>query len=213
MKADLKPFSKMFSWAVLVAAVINLAGCAMLPPPVTAASPKAKVAKAMEKALAERDTVYLMPTQVEYEKRGLWFPREDSLVNRRIGEEADRQLLTLMRDYWQKEIVLVQDPVQQSEILRDADKVYFQLWINGFSRTPIRNALSEIKSFLLLGPTLGYNMNSPINTSSDMIFLMRKGGAKSKILFKQKDEDDLDPANPADLSWQVHRMVNPRWRG
>lgn len=201
------------AWVLLALAAMGLSGCGLLPPPITAASPKANVARAIEKALAQRDTVFLLPTQVEYERRGLWFPQEDTLVNRRIGEEADRQLLTLMREYWQKEIVLVQDPVQQSQIMGDAEQVYFQLWIDGFSRTPTRNVLAGLKTFLLMGPTLGYNMNSSINTSSDMMFMMRRGGSKAKTIFKQKDEDDLDPADPSDLSWQVHRMVNPGWRG
>jgi hypothetical protein len=201
------------TWMFLAAMIAVISGCGMLPPPITASSPKANVARAIERALAQRDTVYLLPTQVEYEKRGLWLPREDTVVNRRIGEEADRQLLNLMREYWQKEVVLVQDPVQQSQIMGDAEQVYFQLWVDGFSRTPVRNVLAGLKTFLLMGPTLGYNMNSSINTSSDMIFMMRKGGPKAKTLFKQKDEDDLDPADPSDLSWQVHRMVNPGWRG
>ncbi len=196
---------------VLVTLAMWFSGCGMLPPPITMASPKKNVARAIESFIRDKDTLYVLPTQVDYERRGLWFPQTDSTEIHSIAQRADWELVDYMRDQWQKEIVLVSDPIAQSQIMGDPERVYFQLWLSGFSRTKPRRILSEIKSFILLGPTFGYNMNCPIGTSSDMVLLLRRGGKKTKPIYKQKDEDDINPADPADLKWQVRRMINPQY--
>jgi hypothetical protein len=199
------------SWLALVFVALNFSGCGLMPPPITMASPKKKVARAIETFIAKRDTLYVLPAQVEYEKRGLWLPVEDSVATQAIADRVNQELCDYMRDQWQKEIILVQDPIVQSQLLSDTSQTYFQLWLDGFSRTPVRRVLAEVKSFVLLGPTLGYNMNCPIGTSSDMVLMLRRGGPKTKTLFRQKDEDDINPADPADLRWQVRRLINPKY--
>jgi hypothetical protein len=195
----------------LAFASAHLTGCGLLPPPITMASPKKKVARAIETFIAKRDTLFVLPAQVDYEKRGLWLPVEDSTATQAIADRVNQELCDYMRSQWQKEIVLVQDPILQSQLLADTSQTYFQLWVDGFSRTPIRRVLADVKSFVLMGPTLGYNMNCPIGTSSDMVLVLRRGGPKTKTLFRQKDEDDINPSDPADLRWQVRRLINPQY--
>jgi tyrosyl-tRNA synthetase len=206
---------------ILVAAVFLMAlmGCAMLPWPMNAASPKKSVAKAIEKKLKDRDSIYVLPTWVEYERKGLLFSKQDSNVIRTIGGNADQILCEAIRSQLSKEPVLVSDPVEQSRIMGDSSLLYFQMKVDGFSRTPVRRILAETKSFVVLVAsttfivTTGWNMTSPVNTSSDVRLFLRRGGAKTKVLFKQADQDDLNPADPSDLKWQVRKMLDPDYQG
>jgi len=215
-KAGIACNPKMTAFATASVLAFGLTGCSLLPPPITQASPKAKTVKKMEKKLAGTDTVYVMPTWVEYEKRnmrfGLFTPADSAEVSR-IGKRADEWLCEGIRRELAKEPILLTDPVEQVRVLNDSSLFHFQLHIDGFSRTPTRRFLADLKSFVLMIPLFGYNLNSPLNTSSDVRLYLKRGGKKAKVVLKQIDQDDLNPADEEDLQWQVRKVLDPGYRG
>ncbi len=188
---------------------IFLLGCA--------SHPTYQQAGRIEKALTDYDTVYVFPTVVDYARRGFVFSKRDSLVNQRIGAEADRILCEAIRSDLSKEVILVEDKVAQADILAQDSLLHFQLMVDAHSYTWPRRLVGEALYFTTMIPlipvTLGYSMKWGFTTTSDVTLWLTQKGDTKRTGFRQKSQDDLDPAIAADLQWQVRKTINPRFQG
>lgn len=189
--------------------VVFLAGCA--------SHPTYRQASRIEKALTDYDTVYVFPTVVDYARRGFVFSKRDSALNQRIGTEADRILCEAIRSDLSKEVILVEDKVAQADLLARDSLLHFQLVVDAHSYTWPRRLVGEALYFTAMIPliplTLGYSMKWGFTTTSDVTLWLTQKGEKEGDIFRQKSQDDLDPAIVSDLQWQVRKTINPRYQG
>lgn len=182
--------------ALLAAAA--LAGCSYVKP----------MSPTLKKAVAARDTIYVLPGKTHFSTVGLLFERPDSARMREVQAHADRILPEEVRRAFPAATVIPVSPGGEDSIQALAGGATVISWeIEGFKRTTPRQVVSEIVNVLFMVPTFSLNLAYPIHTTSNVYLKVRKPGAAKVVKLKHRDVTDASALE--DLRFQIRILLDP----
>jgi hypothetical protein len=190
--------------AILFAAAALFAGAALL----ATGCGSVKSLPAREKnRIARADTVYVLPAVARYSTKGLLFKRTDSARTERLRARLDSAVLPELARLLPGTAVVAGDP-DDPKVL---EGVTVTIRAQAFRRTLPRQILSDVSDVVLMIPTFGRNMASPILPSSRLRLEVRVPAARRATRLYHEDEVEAD--DPAQLLFQVRKVLDPRYRG
>ena len=162
---------------------------------------------AVRKSLMRADTVYVLPSIARYSTKGLVFNRTDSLRTERLRARLDSMLLPELARLLPGTVVMAGDSSDPK--VRESMRV--RLRAKAFRRTLPRQALSDVSDVVLMIPTFGRNMATPILPASTL--RLEVTGPVKRRRKTMHHEDEVDAEDPAQLLFQVRKVLDPDYRG
>lgn len=158
-------------------------------------------------AIARADTVYVLPSIARYSTKGLVLNRTDSVRTERLRARLDSMLLPELARLLPGTAVVAGDTNDP----RVHQGVTVRLRAKAFRRTLPRQILSDVSDVVLMIPTFGRNMASPILPASTLrLEVVRPEARRVPKLYH---EDEVDADDPAQLIFQVRKLLDPKYRG
>jgi hypothetical protein len=165
----------------------------------------------LRKAVAARDTVYVMPAKSFYAVRGFLQSPPDSARMQDIRDAADEVLPDEIRRAFPGSTVILAARGSEDSVYGIAGgATVVSCEVIGFERTLWRETASEFLNVLFMIPTFGMNLGYPLSTTSEVFLKIRKPGATKVVKLKHRDQ--VKAFDPEDLRFQIRVLLDPDYR-
>ena len=156
---------------------------------------------------ARQDSIFVLPSYVDFRHKGIILSRHDQALEIRTARLADSILpLELVRRF--PGLVVVR---ADSDFVRGASSrgVSVACEVRAYRRTLPREILSSVTDVVLMVPMFAFNLGYPVMPSSRVrLYVTWPNGRVLRL----KHADEVEANRPADLGFQIHKLLDPYWR-
>jgi hypothetical protein len=162
-----------------------------------------------EKAVihARQDTIYVLPARADFRHKGILLSRHDLALEARTARLADSILAPELVRRFPGLIVARAEPGFIPGPSSRAVTVACE--VRAYRRTLPREVLSSLTDVVLMVPTFAFNLGYPLTPSSRV--RLHVSWPNGRVL-RLKHGDDVEANLPADLGFQIRKLLDPDWR-
>jgi hypothetical protein len=157
---------------------------------------------------ANHDTIYVKPARADFRLKGIVLSRRDTALTARTAGLADSVLRQELTRAFPGAVIVPVDSLFAPEPGSRVPTVTCE--VRAYRRTLPREILSSTTDVVLMIPMLAFNLGYPVKPSS-RVRLQVVWPTGRPLRLKHADEVRADL--PGDLGFQIHKLLDPEWRG